>query len=276
MALTSIVILTHNKKHVTWRCVDSIFRHTDVPFEIIFVDNASTDDTAAYLKTVPKSKVIENKENRGFAAGCNQGIKKSSGDYILLLNNDTIVTAGWLTSLLEKLNADPQRGIVGPVASNVAPIQCVYDMSGTSIKEIDRYAAERKKNYAGQGFFPHKMIGFCMLFHRSLIDLIGGLDERFYPGNYEDDDFCIRARIAGKTLWVAQDTFIYHEGQGSFVGKAYTNEYKLQSIKNAERFRQKWSVGLSAFEIDLRGYNPSEIVARENVFLPERHIVPLA
>lgn len=275
MVLVSIIMLTHNKTDMTRRCVDSIFRHTDVPFEIIFVDNASTDDTAAYLKTVPKARVIENKENRGFAAGCNQGIKAASGDYILLLNNDTVVTAGWLTRLLESLNADPRRGIAGPVSTNVAPIQCVYDLKGTSIEDIDSYAHERKQAFAGQGFFPHKLIGFCMLFRRSLVDLIGGLDERFYPGNYEDDDFSIRARAAGKTLWVAQDTFIYHEGQGSFSGTARTREYRLQSLENAQRFRDKWNIGLSAFEIDLRGYNPSEIVAKENVFLPERHVVPL-
>ncbi|MDP4098676.1 glycosyltransferase family 2 protein [Paenibacillus sp. P96] len=275
MALVSIIMVTYNKPEMTWRCVDSIFRNTDIPFEIIFVDNASTDDTVTYLKTVPQATVIQNEENRGFAAGCNQGIRAARGDYILLLNNDTIVTAGWLTKLMEWLDAVPSRGIVGPMSTHVGPMQCVNDLKGISIKEIESYALERSRTYAGQGYYPHKLIGFCMLFRRSLVDLIGGLDERFYPGNYEDDDFCLRARIAGKSLWLAQDTFIYHEGQGSFVSKVGTKKYVLQSIKNAERFRDKWNIGLSPLEINLRGYNPSEIVAREYVFLPERHAIPL-
>lgn len=275
MSLTSIIILTHNGLDMTRDCVDSIFRHTPEPFELIFVDNASTDGTVEYLKTVPQSRLICNDYNAGFAAGCNQGLLAAEGKYLLLLNNDTIVTKHWLGGLVERLEKQPELGAVGPVATHVAPIQCVYDYNGNNVADIDAYAAHRANTHHGQGFYSHKLIGFCMLIKREVLERVGGLDERFFPGNYEDDDLSLRIRIAGYALWVAQDVFIYHKGQGTFEHTAAQVGYRLTSMENAERFREKWNVGLSAFEIALRGYNPTDIVLRETIFIPERHCIPI-
>jgi len=93
--LTSIVILTHNQLPYTRLCVESLRLCTVEPHELIFVDNASTDGTVEYLRSLG-SKVINNDTNRGFPAAVNQGIQASSGQQILLLNNDCIVTTGWL------------------------------------------------------------------------------------------------------------------------------------------------------------------------------------
>ncbi|MEK8132654.1 glycosyltransferase family 2 protein [Paenibacillus filicis] len=273
MAITSIIMLTRNGLDLTKRCIDSVIRHTPEPYEFVFIDNGSTDDTPAYLENVPNATVILNTDNRGFAAGNNQGFAAARGEYILLLNNDTIVTPEWLSGLQSWLERDPSIGIVGPVSNHVAPIQRVQNPIYQNPDQLEAAANLWRMQHLNSGFYSHKLIGFCMLFHRSLLDRIGGLDERFYPGNYEDDDFSIRARISGKNLWVARDVFIHHEGQGTF--RENRVDYQLSSLQNAEKFRQKWSVGLSPFEIDQFGYNPSDIVAREPFFIPERHYIPL-
>ncbi|WP_158594197.1 glycosyltransferase family 2 protein [Cohnella faecalis] len=100
---TSIVILTHNQLHITKLCLDSIRAFTGPSYETIVVDNGSSDGTTDFLRSQPDVKAIFNSENKGFAKGCNQGWEVSSGDCVLFLNNDTIVTPGWLEAMLEVL-----------------------------------------------------------------------------------------------------------------------------------------------------------------------------
>ncbi|BBH21093.1 glycosyl transferase [Paenibacillus baekrokdamisoli] len=272
-AFISIVMLTRNALNYTKECIESVIRHTPEHFEFVFVDNGSTDGTLDYLQSVPSSKLICNEVNRGFAAGNNQGIAAASGDYICLLNNDTVVTDGWLTRLLAWLNKDPSIAIVGPRSNNVAWAQRVNEVTYREPSEMDGFAFHWAFRHKDQGFFPHKLIGHCMLFHKSLITRIGVLDERFFPGNYEDDDFCLRARISGKILWVANDVYIHHYGGSTF--RTNQTNYAASALNNANKFAHKWSLGISGFELDNYGYNPSDIVEREKPFRPHRHYVPL-
>jgi GT2 family glycosyltransferase len=271
--LVSIVMLSRNGLNFTKECVESILRHTAESVEFVFVDNGSTDGTLEYLRTLPSSKLICNLDNRGFAAGNNQGIAASEGEYICLLNNDTVVTEGWLTRLLAWLKKDPSIAIVGPRSNNVAWSQLVHNVPYRSSLEMELFARQWALLHKDQGFFPHKLIGHCMLFHKSLITKIGGLDERFFPGNYEDDDFCLRARISGYILWAANDVYIHHYGGSTF--KINQTNYSVSALTNAERFAKKWSLGISGLELDQFGYNPSEIVEREKPFRTERHFVPI-
>ena len=110
LGLTSIVIVTHNQIDYTRQCLDSIARLTDEPYELIVVDNASTDGTVDYLRAKPGVRLIVNHTNRGFPAAVNQGIAAASGKQILLLNNDVIVTTGWLFRLLRRCMAIRRSG----------------------------------------------------------------------------------------------------------------------------------------------------------------------
>src|SRR5688572_20867582 len=112
--LTSIVILTRNELEYTQRCVASIVARTEEPYALIFVDNGSTDGTVEYLRSLDGAVVVVNDANLGFGAGCNQGIARSRGERILLLNNDTVVTDGWLAAMHDALDADPAVGVAGP------------------------------------------------------------------------------------------------------------------------------------------------------------------
>ncbi len=149
--LISIVILTFNQLKYTKECVESIRKHTPEPHEIIFVDNGSTDGTVKWLKKLvtdnPNYMLIENRKNLGFAKGCNQGIEASSGEYILLSNNDVVVTENWLSGMIECLNSAPDVGIVGPMTNNISGPQKVEQVGYSSINQLDTYPKEfREQN----------------------------------------------------------------------------------------------------------------------------------
>ncbi len=113
--LTSIVIVTHNQLEYTRQCLDSIRQLTDEPYELIVVDNGSTDGTVEYLRALPDVRVIANRRRTaGFPAAVNQGIAVAAGRQVLLLNNDVVVTTGWLGRMLRALHSDPKIGLVGP------------------------------------------------------------------------------------------------------------------------------------------------------------------
>ena len=243
LPFVSIVILTFNQLEKTRDCLDSIRRHTPELHEIIVVDNGSTDGTLPWLKEACACNdsyiLIENRENRGFAAGCNQGIEAARGEYVLLLNNDVVVTKDWLCGMLECLRATADAGIIGPMTNNISGIQQISDAKYSSLVELDEFAAAFRKRNRHQRILFRRIVGFCMLFRKSLTDEIGVLDETFGTGNFEDDDFCLRAAIAGYRNVIAGDVFIHHVGSASFRGNNF--DYIAAITDNGRLFREKWS-----------------------------------
>lgn len=237
-AKTSIIIVVCNVLEMTKQCIESVFEHTQTPFEIIVVDNGSSDDTPQYLKQLTKElaendrgcsdlKVITNDINLGFPKAVNQGIARIAEDseYVLLLNNDTIVTFGYLSRMLRVFTDDEAIGIVGPGSNNCSGNQQVNQANYTDIEGLQRFARNFAAIYDGLAVQVDRLVGFCMLIRRKLIDEIGGFDEDFGIGNFEDDDFCTRAAQAEYTLRIAGDTFVHHFGQQTFqaVGISYEN-----------------------------------------------------
>ncbi|MEJ8552663.1 glycosyltransferase [Tepidibacter sp. Z1-5] len=234
---TSIIILTYNKLDYTKKCIESIRKYTNKnDYELIIVDNNSTDETVGWLKKQDDIKLILNKENLGFPKGCNQGIQISKGDNILLLNNDVVVTPNWLVNLKTALYSSDDIGAVGPV-SNSCPY---YQTIPTDYKNLDEMIEFAKKyNLSNENKWEErlKLIGFCMLIKKEIINKVGFLDEIFTPGNYEDDDYSIRIKRAGYKLILCKDTFIHHYGGTSFkVSKGYSELLKDNEIK----FKKKW------------------------------------
>jgi GT2 family glycosyltransferase/predicted Zn-dependent protease len=240
--ITSIIILTFNQLKYTKECLKSIRKYTPEPHEIIFVDNGSTDGTVKYLKTLIKEnknyKLIENKENLGFAKGCNQGISNSSGEYLLLLNNDVIVTEHWLSDMLSCLKSSPEIGIVGPMTNNISGLQKDPNATYPSINELPSYAKTFREQYRYRRIPFRRIVGFCMLFRRSLIDKIGLFDENFGTGNFEDDDLCLRSALEGFQNFIAGDVFIHHYGSRTFIGNKIN--YSKAMNEQKEVFSGKW------------------------------------
>ncbi len=241
--ITSIVILTFNQLKYTKECVESISKHTPEPHEIIFVDNGSTDGTVKWLKKLveenPSYRRIENGTNLGFARGCNQGITASKGEYILLLNNDVVVTENWLSGMLECLNSDPGIGIVGPMTNNISGTQKDSNATYKTIKDMHTYAKSFREKNQHRRIPLRRIVGFCMLFRRSLVEKIGLLDDSFGTGNFEDDDYCLRSSLAGYRNIIAGDVFIHHYGSRSFIGNRI--DYGSAMAGNRKIFNEKWS-----------------------------------
>ncbi|WP_435922714.1 glycosyltransferase [Paenibacillus sp. DYY-L-2] len=235
---TSIVILTYNKLEFTIQCIESIRRYTKQgTYELIVVDNCSSDGTQQWLKDQADVTSILNESNLGFPKGCNQGIEISSGDTILLLNNDTIVTENWLDNLTHCLYSDENIGAVSCVTNSCSYAQTV-PVSYTGLDEMHYFSKNFNQSDSTKWEERLKLVGFCFLVKRAVIDQVGMLDERFTPGNYEDDDFSIRIRKAGYKLILCKDTFIHHYGSVSFGNNAATFRKLLN--ENAKKFEDKW------------------------------------
>ncbi|MDB5388449.1 MAG: wbbL 5 [Planctomycetaceae bacterium] len=235
--LTSIVLVTFNQIKFTLECIDSIRLRTDEPYELICVDNGSTDGTAPYLQSLENVEVIVNPVNQGFPRAANQGIQSARGEQILLLNNDTLVTTGWLRRMLNALHSSSRIGIVGPCSNNVSGPQQVVT-TYQDINSLDGFAWDWGQRNSGQITELDRLVGFCLLFKREVLERIGLLDERFGMGCYEDDDFCRRALDAGFQCVVAVDAFVHHYGSRTFAGSGMDLGQILR--ENRRKFEEKW------------------------------------
>lgn len=236
---TSIIILTYNKLEYTKACIDSIRTYTRVgTYEIIVVDNNSTDGTQLWLNNQEDIITVYNNENVGFPKGCNQGIKVATGDNILLLNNDTVVTYHWLDNLTNALYSSKDIGAVGPVTNNCSYYQAISVPYTNSLDEMFEFAKGYNVQNSSLWEQRIKLVGYCMLIKKEVINEIGLLDEQFTPGNFEDDDYSYRIINAGYRMLLCKDTFIHHFGSVSF-GEERERFVNLLN-KNAQKFKKKW------------------------------------
>lgn len=247
--MTSIIIVTLNELEYTKKCLKSLLRHTPEPHEIIFVDNASTDSSAKWLRRQAglnkNIRLIENKQNPGFAKGCNQGMEAARGEHILLLNNDVVVAKGWLAGLIDCLKYAPGAGIVGPMTNNASGPQQLQD-NRYSLGRLDDYAASFARRFSGRRIPLRRVVGFCMLMRRTLVQLTGGLDESFTTGNFVDDDLCLQAEMAGYKNYIAGYVFIHHFGSGSFIGDKINHSRTISD--NKKIFFKKWTLSMGTPE----------------------------
>ena len=247
MKKTSIIILTYNHLDYTKDCIESIRKYTEEnTYEIIIIDNDSTDDTKKWLKEQKDLKVIYNEENLGFPKGCNQGIKIANKDNdILLLNNDTIVTSNWLKNLKICLESDSKIGAVGAVCNQYENNQGV-DFNYQDMTEMQILA--KKNNHSDPTKWEEKafLIGFCLLIKQEVILKLENLDEEYSPGYIEDNDLSLRIIELGYKLMLCHDCFIHHYLGTSFrkdLSKFYPILYK-----NRDYFYQKWHFNTFAFD----------------------------
>lgn len=260
---TSIIILNYNTCEYIKMCIDSIRRYTqDEPYEIIVVDNGSKDSSVLWLKAQTDIRCIFNEKNEGFPKGCNQGLEIASGSELLLLNSDTIVTPHWLKNMKLALYSRPEVGAVGCMTnfcSNFQEVKAPYK----GIDELFTFAEGFNQSNPRLWERRLRLVGFCYLFKRGVFNKIGYLDERFSPGNYEDDDYSFRIWQAGYELLLCKDTFIHHFGSGSFVRALSPEEEKQKREKyqkllkrNANLFLQKWKVPWNYMELGLKDVFP--------------------
>lgn len=250
MRKTSIIIISYNTLSYTRLCIESIREYTPPnSYEIIVVDNASVDGSSEWLRQQKDVKLLENKANVGFPAGCNQGmLAAEAGNDLLLLNSDTIVTPRWLENLQKALHSDEIVGAVSCVTNSCSNQQAI-EVSYHNLEEMFAFVERYNQSEPHKWYSWPTLVGFCFLLQREVYEKIGGLDERFSPGNYEDDDYSFAIRQAGFRLLLCADTFIHHFGSASFKQendpiKAKANQARFAEIlrENKARFLQKWQV----------------------------------
>jgi GT2 family glycosyltransferase/polysaccharide pyruvyl transferase WcaK-like protein len=240
----SIVMVTYNHLAVTKLCLESLVRNTDHPnYEVIIVDNDSIDGTQAYLRYMtsryPHVRIVLNSTNHGFARANNQGIALSTGDDLVLLNNDTIVPPGWLSRLLRHLRA-PTVGLVGPL-TNAIGNEAQIDVPYQTWAEMEAFAEEYTWAHDGQVADIHMLAMFCVALRRETYDKIGPLDEQFGIGMFEDDDYTLRVKQRGYRVICAADVFVHHFGQATFKDLIQRGDYKALFEANQRRYEAKWN-----------------------------------
>ncbi len=239
----SIIMLTFNALEYTKKSVKSILEHTDIPYEIIFVDNGSTDGTVEYLqalsKQYPHIRVIFNKNNKGFAYGNNQGARKARGKYVLFLNNDVLVSDGWLADLVDAIQKNPFIGMVGPITNSISGLQRVEQIPYNNEKGFHKFAAQVRRVNKNKITPRRRIAGFCMLMPTQLFKKLNGFDKSFGTGNFEDDDLCLRVRYHEKrAIMVHEGVFIHHYGSQTFKANHIAYDRSMQD--KARIFFKKW------------------------------------
>ena len=241
--MVSVIVVTYNNLEFTRACLSSLDKNTDHDFlEIIVVDNNSSDDSAAFLKEwvagASNRKLILNADNRGFAAANNQGLVVAAGDYLVLLNNDTYVTPGWVRTLFRHLQRDPSIGLIGPVTNNIGN-EAKIDIHYQNMEEMVEVSGEYVRRHLGQTFPLHTAAFFCVMFSRSLYEKVGPLDEAFGRGFFEDDDYCRRIEQIGLRVVCAEDVFIHHHLSASF-NKLKSADRQALFEQNKLIYEAKW------------------------------------
>jgi len=240
--MTSIIILTYNQSKFTKMCIESIYANTHDPYEIIVVDNGSRDETPVWLAEQVRAEHIQcailNDSNRGVAAGWNQGIKMADAktDFYAILNNDVIVSEGWLSRLISCAGNARDRGVVGPVTNYSSGPQAMQTVNGYTLDTFQLFARDWAKAHDKERLFCSRLVGFCMLIKAEIVRKVVLFDERFGRGNFEDDDYCRRVEKAGYRNTIAVDCFVHHFGSVSWEPGALG----AQLEKNTKIYNEKW------------------------------------
>ena len=230
-----IIIPVWNQMAFTKDCLESIKKNTfGNDWRLIIIDNASESETKSYLETVKASGelplvLIRNEENLGFIKAVNQGISASNAPFVCLLNNDTLVTEGWLGEMVRVAGSASGIGIVNPSSNNLG--QKPADGEPMALY------AQKLKQEAGQYVELGAAIGFCMLIKKEVINKIGLFDEIYGMGNFEDTDFSRKAIKEGYICVRACGAYVYHRESTSFGKvKSFNEDFN----RNKEIFEFRW------------------------------------
>ena len=248
--MVSIVVLAYNKAAYTRACLQSVLQTQPPDLELIVMDNGSTDETPRMLDELSREgrtkgapvRVLRQEENLGCSTARNMAVSAAAGEEIVFLDNDTIVPdPAWLEKMRSVLRSERNAAIVGPkLCYLIEPhlIQC----AGVGVSRSGRVLFRGRGEPADR--FVHReevqaLISACFMFPKSLYEEIGGLDEAFNPIQYEDFDFCYRARSRGYRVIYTPDPVIYHwESVTSNGSAAIPNRYVI--IKHGMLFKKRW------------------------------------
>ncbi len=237
--LTTVLIVSYQALERTRRCLEALRAARDPahPIEILVADNGSDDGSVEYLEAQPDVRLLRLGANLGAPRARNLALPHARGEWIVFLDNDAIVTPGWLARLRYHADADPRVGCVCPVSDRAAHGQQIPYEGGSDLGSLTLFAAQRAGAMYRRARYGLLFTSFCVLVRRAVLERIGGFDERFSPWGFEDDDFSLRAHLAGFRTRLALDVFVHHESYG---GEKQQRHERLL-LRNWQRFASKWA-----------------------------------
>jgi len=243
----SIIIPAYNGWQMNYLCLRSIKQNTfGVTYEIIFADDGSSDETKNIKNYIKNITVIRNEPNLGFLKNCNKAASQAKGRYIHFLNNDTRVTYGWLSSLVELLDNNSDIGMVG--SKLIYPDGQLQEAGGIIWKDGSGWNFGHKQNPDAPEFNYVKEVdyisGASIMLRKELWDKLGGFDERYTPAYCEDSDLAFQIREMNmKVVYQPSSVVVHYEGfsHGTEQNKksGLTNTKQYQEINKA-KFIEKW------------------------------------
>lgn len=245
----SIVIPAHNKVEVTYLALASLLlAHNATPFEVIVVDDASTDGTAQLEEIVSGITVIHNAQSQRFIRACNTGAAVARGRYVMLLNNDVEVTNGFLDALVEAFDRFPKVGLVG--SKLLYPDGRLQDAGGIIWNTGNPWNYGNGQNpwdprfsYARQADY---LTGAALMTTREIWDQVGGLSAYLEPMYFEDTDFAFKVREAGYRTYFIPSSVIYHF-EGMTSGTSTASGFKRFQEVNRPKFKRRWASAYAGF-----------------------------
>ncbi len=233
-----IILVVYNEPDYTKACIASILRSTRVPFRIFVVDNASKKETREYLAEIQREypdriAIIQNEKNEGWVRAVNKGIQASRSPYLCVMNNDTVVTPGWLEEMIRIAGLEEKIGLVNPS----------WEDKPERVGDIGKHAASLKR-WAGQAVEMDWCRGFCFLIKREVLEAVHGLDLAYDPAYYDDWDFSVRAVRSGFRCMLAKGAYVHHWQNVTYpevLGRVSWNEL---FERNRRIFYERWGVPL--------------------------------
>ncbi len=263
--LVSIVIPVYNRVEYTACCLSSIYKHCpDCRFEIIVIDDGSTDDTEEIISSISGILYIKNPQNQGYIKSINKGVRFVRGRYVLFLNNDIQVQHGWLDELVKVFDIVPEAGIVGSKliypSGHLQEAGAILNRDGTAElvglnhdPSLPEYNIMREVDYCS---------GACILIDKVLFDKLGGFDESFIPAYYEDSDLAMRVRKLGRKVIYQPASIVVHHMSMSHKGVVFGKAKHIEL--NKRKFLNRW-------QTELDDLNRVRLIA---FYLPQYHPIP--
>lgn len=258
----SIVIVNFNGRGHLENCLRSLAAHPPSPaHEVVVVDNASTDDSASSVAAFPGVRLLRLPANVGFSAGNNAGIRATTGELVLLLNNDTIVPEGAIDALVARLDAHPEAAIAGPrlvddrgepelsFGPMISPLGELRQklVTGLHARGV-ALASRRVRRVTSREQAVDWVSGACLLVRRTIAERVGLLDERFFLYT-EDVDFCASVRAAGwRVLFTPVAQIVHLRGRSRATAPRQMNiAYRRSQLAFYEKHHPRWAGLLRAY-----------------------------
>jgi O-antigen biosynthesis protein len=240
----SIVVLMWNQGLMTLRCLQSILQRSDYPnMEIILVDNDSKIEESKIVtnwlekESLAHIRYIRTSTNLGFAGGNNVGLREATGDYLVILNNDTEVSPGWIWRSLRHFYRNPNLGVLGPSTNNSGNESRVK-LRGIEIDWLSEVIP--RFNFRVSKLLKVNTVAFfCVFIPRGTFEKVGTISEEYGRGYFEDDDYCRRVQSMGYEIGIARDIFVYHKMGASFNLLKDSEKSELFH-ENKQKYEAKW------------------------------------